>query len=308
MISEAFQKFRTNLELGDTFDALIQQRHNAVRSVIENNTGTVNTKLIGSLQRKTRIQPKQDGIFDIDILVVLGSFYDWLPTGVPGGVMPADAMQTLHDVVTESDRYGSMGPHQDQPTISFEYSDNTKVELVPAYIDQIGQSANGITHTPKGRAYWIPKNGQWVLADYDYDAAHITSANDKSDGNLIPVIKMLKAIKREHFPAMDSFHLELVAADIVPAMVALRKSKSLPLSYPLLVTDFFQFAKDYLGNQIKVPGSHTPHYSMDAVTCGAVSAKFDEIENFCINALNKSETEQMKDWRELFGEAFPTRI
>ena len=116
MIQEAFQKLRTNLELNDTFDVLIQQRHNAVRSVIENNMGTVNTKLIGSLQRKTRIQPKQNGTFDIDILVVLGSFYNWLPLGAPGGVTPAAAMQTLHEAVNESDRYRAMGPQQDQPT------------------------------------------------------------------------------------------------------------------------------------------------------------------------------------------------
>lgn len=308
MIPEAFQKLRSNLELNDTFDALVQQRHNAVRSVIENNTGTSNTKLIGSLQRKTRIQPKQDGRFDIDILVILGSFYNWLPPGTPGGVTPAAAMQTLHEAVRESDRYNAMGPQQDQPTVSFEYSDKTKVELVPAYIDQIGQSANGIAHSPKGRAYWIPKNGQWILADYDHDASHITTANDSSDGYLIPAIKMLKAIKREHFPAMDSFHLELVVANWVPAIVNAYKSKSLSLSYPILITDFFRYAKDSLATQVKAPGSHTPHCSLDLVTHGTVSQKFEAIKNFCNSIQTKSETEQMKDWRVLFGDAFPTQV
>ncbi|MFA6536585.1 MAG: hypothetical protein WC250_00680 [Candidatus Paceibacterota bacterium] len=308
MIAEAFQKLKTNLELNDTFNVLIQQRHNAVRSVIENNMGTVNTKLIGSLQRQTRIQPKQGGNFDIDILVILGSFYNWLPSGAPGGVTPSAAMQTLHGAVNESDRYSAMGPQQDQPTVSFEYKDGTKVEFVPAYIDQIGQSANGITHSPKGRAYWIPKNGQWVLADYDHDAAHITTANDNSDGYLIPAIKMLKAVKREHFSTMDSFHLELVVAEWIPAIVAWRKKNSMAISYPALITDFFKYSKDSLAKQMQVPGSHTPHVALDTITHGAVSKKFDDIKVFCEAIEAKSDTEKMKSWRILFGEAFPTQV
>src|SRR3989338_2265095 len=102
MVHEAFQKFKSNLELNDTFDDIIQRRHNAVRSVIENNGSGVETKLIGSLQRQTRIQPKEGDIFDIDILVVLGSFYNWLPAGSIGGVTPQAAMAQLNDIIGAS--------------------------------------------------------------------------------------------------------------------------------------------------------------------------------------------------------------
>jgi hypothetical protein len=67
-----FVKMKQNLELNPSFDETIQVRHNAIRSSLENNGVAVrDTKLIGSLQRKTRIQPREGDEFDIDILVIL---------------------------------------------------------------------------------------------------------------------------------------------------------------------------------------------------------------------------------------------
>ncbi len=309
MLHDAFQKFKSNLELNETFEDTIQRRHNAVRSVIENNGHNIETKLIGSLQRQTRIQPKEGDAFDIDVLVVLGSFYNWLPAGSPGGVTPQAAMETLHEVVSESERYDSMNPQQDQPTVSLEYQDNTKVELVPAYLDMIGTSSNGISHSPTGRAYWIPKDNQWILADYDHDASHITRHNQLTGGWLIPTIKMLKSAKREYFPALDSFHLEIIATNIIPAIVVWQKQNGVPTSYSALVTDFFNYAGSYLDNPIKIPGSHSPHCSLEITTKATVSKIIEQIKTHC-NSIEKlgSDTAKLKAWRTLFGDAFPLQI
>ena len=71
-----FSKLKQNLEPNPSFDQTIQTRHAAVRSALENKGAAIkDTKLIGSLQRKTRIQPRIGEKFDIDILVVLGKFY-----------------------------------------------------------------------------------------------------------------------------------------------------------------------------------------------------------------------------------------
>lgn len=307
MIQEAFKKFKSNLELNSTFDSLIQQHHNAVRGVVENNGSNIKTKLIGSLQRETRIQPKEKDIFDIDILVVFGSFNNWLPAGSPWGVTPQAAMEKLNEIVGESDRYDSMNPQQDQPTISFKYQDNTKVELVPAYLDQIGRSPNGTPHSPIGRAYWIPKNGQWVLADYDHDADHITKHNKLTDGWLIPTIKMLKAAKRGYFPLLESFHLEIIATNIIPAVVDWRKQNNIEISYPVLITDFFNYAASYIENPIKISGSHSPYCFLDAATKVVILKTLEQIKSYC-NEVEKlgNDTAKLKAWHVLFGDAFPT--
>src|SRR3989344_4346861 len=112
-------------------------------------------------------------------------------------------METIDSALRKSDRYRIMKPRQDQPTVTFEYKDGVKVELVPAYED-------GITYS---QGYWIPKDGRWELADYDYDAKYITQQNYLSDYWLIPTIKMLKAIKRNWFNEdVLSFHLLILAA------------------------------------------------------------------------------------------------
>jgi hypothetical protein len=67
------------------------------------------------------------------------------------------------------------------------------------YIDNIGRDPNGNTHTPIGRGYWIPKNGNWVLADYDHEAAYITEQNTASDGYLAPDNKNAKSGEKNSF-------------------------------------------------------------------------------------------------------------
>lgn len=303
---ERFQKLKSNLELNDTFKQLVQQRHGAVRSLIEKNNPSVkDTKLIGSLQRQTRIQPINGSQFDIDVLVTLGTFYTWLPAGHPNGITPQAALSNVHRTVTGSDRYRSMNPQQDPPTIAIDYADKTKVEFVPAYIDGIGESPSGIKHSPSGRAYWVPKNGCWSLADYDYDADYISNQNAACDGWLVPTIKMLKAIKRIYFPRMGSFHLDMVAAQSIPGFVKIQKQYNLPITFPQLIRDFFTFTRNSL-NQVKLPGSHSETINLDLITLNGLRDKFEKIANY-IDAVNNQSTEakQAEGWRELFQDPFP---
>jgi len=302
---DAFFTLKSNLELDDTFDQTIQRQHNAVRSVIENNQPGTKTQLIGALQRKTRINPRPEDTFDIDILVVLGEFHRWMPVG---GITPSMALTKMHQVINQSDRYGSMQPAMDHPTVSFTYEDGTKVELVPAYLDMVGVSPAGISHTPVGRGYWVPKNGHWELADYDYEAEYITQENTASNGWLIPTIKMLKAIKRKYFSDMSSFHLELIAACLIPVVISSYKARNITLSYPALINEFFNYAGGLLNSSIGAPGSNSPAISLEPLKKPQVIETFEAIKTFC-NGTNQlsSETERAESWRRLFGDPFPAQ-
>jgi SMODS domain-containing protein len=237
MIEDTFQKLKSNLELTPTFAEIVSQRHKAVRSVIENNSSDIqSTRLIGSLSRQTRIQPRPVDEFDIDVLVVLGVFDRWVPPET--SISTETAMREVHSAVVSADRYVKLNPEQDHPTVTFDYANNIKVELVPAYLDNIALSPNGAPR-PRGRAYWIPaRNGTWELADYAYDAEYISIVNKDCSGLLIPTIKMLKAAKRWHFPSMKSWHLELIAADLVPKMLQEYQQHGYAATYPQLVADF----------------------------------------------------------------------
>jgi len=207
-ISQAFNEFKSRLELSETLQKAVSTHHNAIRDWIESSHSGIETSLIGSLQRKTRIQPRSKDVFDIDILVVLGSFTSWASYGQ--GVTPSDALNELDKIMRGHEGYEKMDLHKDFPTVTFNYADGTKAELVPAYRDYIGDTPT------RGRGYWIPKNqSDWALADYDYDADYISQKNKETAGYLVPTMKMLKAAKRNLFSEMKSYHLETISKHII---------------------------------------------------------------------------------------------
>jgi Second Messenger Oligonucleotide or Dinucleotide Synthetase domain len=306
-LNERFFKLKENLEPGEVLGSLISQRHNAVRDFIKNHNSTVvDAKLIGSVRRKTRIAPRTGDNFDIDILIIMGSFSVWLPAGDPAGVTAQQALNNLHRTVGQSDRYSALSPQQAPPTITMTYADGMNVEVVPAYIDQIGRSANGATHSPVGRAYWIPKNGIWELADYDFEADYISAQNLASDGWLVPTIKMLKAIRRSYFPEMKSFHLDVMAATIIPICVSSKKQYGQAISYADLVGDFFTHAPQYLTTLTKIPGSHSQAIVMTPAEIASVTDILTKTKNY-IDVFNKLPESQRGDhWKTLFGDIFPS--
>lgn len=303
-IEKAFLRLKKNLELNPSFDEIVQQKHKAVRDFLQNNGILTDTKLIGSLspQKQTRIQPRQDNTFDIDILIILDEFIGWVPYG---GITTYEAMEKLESTLRKSDRYRAMRPRQDQPTVVFEHANGIKIELVPAYIDKIGYSPTGIAHSPVGRGYWIPKNGGlWELADYDYDAGYISKMNAVSSGWLIPCIKMLKVIKRLWFNEdMISFHLEILATKIIPPRIITRKMLGLRITYPMLIESFFTDAQQMVLFPVKIPGSNSTFVKTEYPY--TLKSRFKEIADYCKSIRTLSSiNDRLKGWKKLFGDPF----
>ncbi len=161
-VQQAFREFQSRLELTEAHQTIISTHHNAVRDWIEAYDPAIDTKLVGSLQRKTRIRPRPEkDPFDIDVLVVLETFVQWVPWG---GVPPETALDRVEDIVSASETYDRMGPETDNPTIVLPYADGTRVELIPAYHDEIGLFPDGTPVPPVGRGFWIPKSAGLPLA------------------------------------------------------------------------------------------------------------------------------------------------
>ena len=295
-ISQAFNEFKSRLELSESFREKITTHYNAIRKWIESYDPQIETKLIGSLQRKTRIQPRTNDTFDIDILVILGEFHRIARDG--RGVSPSDAIDKVYEIMREHETYKKMDPSKDYPTVYIEYSDGTKVELVPAYKDFIYEA--------KGRGYRIPKSYyEWTSADYDYDAEYISKKNKETDGYLIPTIKMLKAAKRNLFPEMKSYHLEVLAVNVIPAIVSYWKSKGYSISFPFLVYSFFCIAKDEILKSVRIPGSKSPNADVYSIDKNSLAEIFGKICNYCNSLIKLDGREAIEGWRKLFGEPFP---
>lgn len=295
-ISQAFSEFKNRLELSESFQKEITTHHNAIREWIENYDPKIETKLIGSLQRNTRIQPRSNDTFDIDILVILGEFHRIATDG--SGVSPSDAIDKVYEIMKEHGTYKKMDPSKDYPTVYIEYSDGTKVELVPAYKDFI--------YEPKGRGYRIPKSYyEWTSADYDYDAEYISKKNKETNGYLIPTIKMLKAAKRNLFPEMKSYHLEALAVNVIPTIVSYWRNKGYSISFPFLVYRFFCIAKDEILKSVRIPGSKSPNADTYPIDKNSLAETFGKICNYYNSLIELDGRKAIEEWRKLFGEPFP---
>lgn len=302
-----FLQLKSNLELGESLAASISTRHNAIRAYLANNLhGVKDSKLIGSMQRQTRIHPGAGKKLDVDILVIMGEFHSWVTSG---GITAQNALNTLYAAIHQSDRYSGLGPVQDPPTVTLTYSDDIEVQLVPGYVDHIGRDSLGNFVGPSGRGYWIAKNGGWEMADYDHEAAFISSQNAISNYYLIPVIKMLKAIKRLHFPTFGSFPLEILAAHVVPISVAARQQYNVPITYVDLVEDFFTHAPTWLTNPIAVPGTKSPAIILGQPLATSYAESFRALAEFVrVTKAHPVQADQVAAWKRLFGEQFPATI
>lgn len=302
-----FLKLKSNLELDETLNGSISTKHNAIRSYVENNNPSVkDTKLIGSLQRKTRIHPGTDGDIDIDILVVMGEFHRWVPEG---GIAPAAALNSLHSTMENSDRYVEKDPTQDAPAVCLSYDDGIDVELVPAYIDHIGYDQYGNSTGPKGRGYWVPKNGKWEIVDYDYEAEYVSALNQITGGYLIPTIKMLKAIKRKYFEELGSFPLEIVATQVVPVIVASKRAHGGAIYYHDLLKEFFEQAAPSLYGTLRMPGSKSSPVTLSSKDQRSIETKFAQIAEYIRQTnLHASQEKKIERWRTLIGDHFPVTI
>ena len=300
-VFQAFNEFKSRLELSKTFQEAVSVHHNAVRDWIESSDSKIETSLIGSLQRKTRIQPRSKDTFDIDILVVFGSFASWASLGQ--GITPSQTLNKLDQIMRSHEGYEKMDLYKDFPTVTFNYADGTKAELIPAYRDYIGDTP------PKGRGYWIPKSSlEWALADYDYDADYISQKNKGIDGWLIPTMKMLKAAKRNYFSEIKSYHLEVLAVNWIPTLVDYYKSEGYQITYPSLIYGFFLWVKDEIQKSCFIEGSKSPDASayMSSFQKQAFAEKFKQLENYCQSIVRLDGQTAVSGWRKLFGEPFPS--
>ena len=118
---------------------------------------------------------------------------------------------------------------------------------------------------------------------------------------------MLKAAKRNLFPKMKSYHLEVLAVNVIPDIVSRWKSKGYSISFPFLVYKFFCIAKDEILKSVKIPGSKSLNADayLDFNTKYRLSEIFKKISECCRFLTKLDGREAIEGWRKLFGEPFP---
>lgn len=305
-VDEAFQELLRRIELNPTRVDLASQRYNAIKQVVESALPGKVVRQIGSFQRHTKIRPADLGDqLDIDVLVSFGRFTHY---AVPAsdGITPLKALEIVRAALNSTQIYKVMPQQRDQPVIRLHYSDGITIELAPAFEDFTGQ---------KPRAAGMPAcyivgtaSGNWQAADYDYDAQVITSLNAQSKGALVPSIKMLKAYFRSVSVPLKSFHIEVLAANIIPQTIAGWQTRALRFGYQHILASFLTQSSKVMTNPAVLPGSYSPpiNSGLSQSTLAMIGTFLGARAEIAWSLAGEQMlSKALVGWREFFGDIFP---
>lgn len=197
-IDSAFAKLKSDVEITGLQTSTVSTRQANVRDVMESELEVIDSFLTGSYARDTLIAPLSEA--DVDIFVLLSSKYFHQYNGRNGGQAGLLDLvkRTLKKTYTRTPDVARNGQ---AVTIRFE---DFLVDVVPGF-------------KREGGGYLIPNSitQSWISTDPKKHVDISRAANAAHNGDLIPLIKMIKAWNKNIDWYFRSFHLEVLAWSIL---------------------------------------------------------------------------------------------
>lgn len=192
-LSEGFRTFRSNLEITDLQGPVVATRQQNVRDAVAGGFTVLDSFLIGSYARNTMIAPLAQA--DVDVFVVLDPQY--YRQHSPQSLLEAVRAQ-LRQTYPRTPRISKNGQ-----AVTIVFTD-FNVDVVPGFYRN-------------GGGYLIPdqNTGRWIESDPIRHIELWSAANQAHEGDLVPLIKMMKAWNRSHSEYFRSFHLEALTLAIL---------------------------------------------------------------------------------------------
>jgi Second Messenger Oligonucleotide or Dinucleotide Synthetase domain len=190
-IPSSFQLLRFNLEITTLQQSTVSTRQQNVRDAVARRMTVSSSFETGSYKRHAMIGPLKDADVDVFVVLVDPSYYD-----VNGYAGLLDRLRrVLLETYSQTPRISRNGQ-----AVSITFTDFV-VDVVPAF------------HR-NGGGYLIPSTTQqrWISTDPTAHETYMTKANQDHAGDLVPLIKMIKAWNRTINRAFRSFYLELLVA------------------------------------------------------------------------------------------------
>lgn len=287
-VSSAFEKFRANLEPTGLQKEIISARQNAVRDVVASDLGVLDHFLTGSYARSTLIAPLANA--DVDIFFVLESrYYQYYNDGQNGGQAGLLDLvkRTLKKTYTRTPDISRNGQ---AVTIRFE---DFQVDVVPAF------------HRQGGGYFIADAIGQkWIPTDPKKHVEIFTAANKWHNGNLVPLIKMIKRWNTYSGQHFRSFHLEVLALQILTNITI--------SDFPSGIRYFFWKAIELIPKKNLDPAG----YGGDIGSYLNTREKIDDAVGKMTLAFQRAAkaeelsgqiyaTDAINQWRTIFGDYFP---
>jgi len=197
-ITQAFEILRERLEITGLQKTTVATRQTNVREVMEAGLTVVDSFLAGSYARSSMISPLKEA--DVDICMVLDAKYFHHYNGQNGGQAGLLDLvrETLRRTYTRTPDISRNGQ-----AVSVRFEDFV-VDVVPAFARQ-------------GGGYLIPNSltQVWLETDPKKHVEIFADANAAHSGSFIPLLKMVKGWNRSHSGYFRSFHLEVLALEVL---------------------------------------------------------------------------------------------
>jgi hypothetical protein len=205
-LSDHFQYFFGCLNPSESFIQIASRQYNTIKSLIEDRSGPAGVLsprcfLQGSYRQQTAIY----AINDVDIIVLCKL---WQPPSIGAGSGPGWNRNVIFDTIasplindgryTDKVRYSTS-------SMCIKVELGIKVEILPVVYKQ-GQT----DWQAEPFRLWRPERETWEDGYARMHQAALTLKNDgkRTDGNFIPMIKVLKHLRSLHKLGSVSFHLE----------------------------------------------------------------------------------------------------
>lgn len=286
-IDAAFSEFKSNLEITGLQKSTVSSRQQNVREAVSNGLSVLEDFLTGSYSRSTMIAPLVEA--DIDIFVVLRDNYYHHYNGQNGGQAGLlDLLKrTLKKTYTKTPDISRNGQ-----AVSITFTD-FMVDVVPAFNMQ-------------GGGYLIPNSisQSWVATDPKKHDEIWAAENKAHDGNLVPLIKMIKSWNKGISNYFMSFHLEVMVLQVLHGVTI--------NSFPSGVRYFFDKARTYVTQKNPDPSGYAGDVGSYLNTQQKVNNAVSRIETAYKRALKAEDYAQRQQvrlaidmWRLNFGHYFP---
>jgi Second Messenger Oligonucleotide or Dinucleotide Synthetase domain len=280
-IAAGFDKLKSNLEITALQSATVSTRQLLLRETIEKDLDVLSSYQGGSYARSTMIAPLSES--DVDIYIVLDPKYY-------AQYKPAALLDRLRTILLKTYKTTrNISRNGQAVTVSFT---ECTVDVVPCFCRT-------------GGGYLIPNSitGKWIETDPTVHGTKLTEANEAHNGDLVPLIKMIKGWNRNINEAFVGFYLELMTIDILTNVTISSFSSGA------------RFVFDKGREKIKFKQRDTAGFGDNINPLDGVKTVEDAVSRFATayNRAVKAEefatlnkiSDAHEEWRKIFGNNFP---
>lgn len=292
-IYDAFEKFKSRLELTPTEQADVTSKHTKMRDYLYEKFPLQNTLLTGSYKRDTKTKPLKD----VDIFCIFKDDekkYRW--------ETPDEVLNEFTEVL--SSKYGASNVKPRRRSVLVKFPAPAPVngitpdvvlsfDVVPAY------TLNGDYEIPDSQL------GKWIKSNPFVHEQEATDANKAYAQKWKPLIKMIKKWNQHNEKPVDpSFLLEVMALSIITPPVPSA------INYPYELKSFFATAAERIGETWNDPAGLGPPVSdqMDSIKISTAIKALREAEQSATRAIRLENSGNiggaLKEWQGLFGPRF----